>query len=247
MSGEGKYVYCIIKGNEGRNFGQIGIGERGDIVSTIGYKDISAVISDSPMTKYTINRRNMTDHEKVIEEVMKDYSVLPVRFCTIAAGAEDIRTLLRRRYAEFKGLLKDMDNKVEVGLKALWNDMNRIFQEIVTENKKVRIFKKKADAMADNSNKIALGKAVKEALDDKKDKEAKRILSTFKRAAVDIRTNSLLGDRMLLNAAFLIGRSHEKEFDYLIEDLVKKHDDRMIFKYVGPIPPFNFVNIVVKW
>lgn len=247
MSGEGKYVYCIIKGNEGRNFGQIGIGERGDIVSTIGYKDISAVISDSPMTKYTINRRNMTDHEKVIEEVMKDYSVLPVRFCTIAAGAEDIRTLLRRRYAEFKGLLKDMDNKVEVGLKALWNDMNRIFQEIVTENKKVRIFKKKVDAKADNSNKIALGKAVKETLDDKKDKEAKKILSTFKRAAVDIRTNDLLGDRMLLNAAFLIDRSHEKEFDYLVEDVVKEYNDRTTFKYVGPIPPFNFVNIVVKW
>ncbi len=247
MSRKGKYVYSIIEGNEGRNFGPIGIGERGDIVSTISYNDISAVISDSPVTKYIINRRNMTDHEKVIEEVMKDYSVLPVRFCTIAAGAEEIRTLLRRRYTEFKGLLKDMDNKVEIGLKALWKDMNRIFQEIVTESKKVRNLKKNADAKADNSNKIALGKAVKEALDDKKDKEAKKILNTFKRAAVDIRTNNLLGDRMLLNTAFLIDRSHEKEFDYLVEDVVKEYNDRTTFKYVGPIPPFNFVNIVVKW
>ncbi len=247
MSRKEKYVYCIIEGNEGRNFGPIGIGERVDIVSTIGYHDISAVISSSPMTKYVINRENMITHERVIEEVMKDYTVLPVRFCTIASSAEDIRTLLRRRYSEFKGLLKDMDNKVEIGVKALWKDMNQIFQEIVTESKKVRSLKKKADAKANNSNKIALGKVVKETLDDKKDKEAKRILNTFKRAVVDIRTNNLIGDRMLLNAAFLINRSHEKEFDYLVEDVVKEYNDRTTFKYVGPIPPFNFVNIVVKW
>ena len=52
---------------------------------------------------------------------------------------------------------------------------------------------------------------------------------------------------MFLNAAFLIDRSREKEFDFLVEDLVKKHEDQMMFKYVGPIPAFNFVNIVVKW
>jgi len=120
MPGEGKYVYCIIESNEGRNFGPIGIGERGDIVSTIGYNDISAVISSSPMTKYVINRENMMAHERVIEVVMKDYTVLPVRFCTIASSAEEVRTLLRRRYSEFKGLLRDMDNKVEMGLKAIW-------------------------------------------------------------------------------------------------------------------------------
>ena len=60
MEREGKYLYCIIEGNEGRNYGPIGIGKRGDIVSTIGYNDISAVISSSPITKYVIDRENMT-------------------------------------------------------------------------------------------------------------------------------------------------------------------------------------------
>ncbi len=55
MAKEGKYIYCIINGNEGRNFGPIGIGKRADIVSTIGYKDISAIISSSPITRYVID------------------------------------------------------------------------------------------------------------------------------------------------------------------------------------------------
>ncbi len=250
MSKEGIYLYCIIESNEGRNFGPIGIGERGDIVSTIGYNDISAVISSSPMTKYVINRENMMAHEKVIEQIMKDYTVLPVRFCTIAASAEEVRTLLRRRYAEFKGLLRDMDNKVEVGLKGIWKDMNRIFGEIAEDNQEVKQLKKKGEGKSNKSgsaSKVSLGKAVKKALDEKKDDETRKILNTFKRSAIDVRTNDLFGDSMFLNAAFLIDRTREKEFDYLVEDLVKKYEQQAKFKYVGPVPPFNFVNIVVKW
>ena len=250
MVNEGKYLYCVIKSNEGRNFGPIGIGKRGDVVATVGYNDISAVISNSPMTQYVINRENMTSHEKVIEEVMQDYTVLPVRFCTIAASAEEVRNLLRRRYPEFRGLLRDMDNKVEMGLKALWKDMNQIFREIAEEDREVRKLKKEAQGKSGQtktSSKIALGKAVKKALEAKKDKEAAKILSTFKRTAIDLRTNDSFGDPMFLNTAFLIDRSREKEFDYLVEELVEKYMDRANFKYVGPAPPFNFVNIVVKW
>ncbi|MBC8459081.1 MAG: GvpL/GvpF family gas vesicle protein [Deltaproteobacteria bacterium] len=250
MLDEGKYVYCIIESNEGRNFGSIGIGQRGDIVSTIGFNDISAVISSSPMTNYVINRENMTTHERVIEEVMKDYTVLPVRFCTIASSAEEIRTLLRRRHSEFKGLLRDMDNKVEMGLKALWKDVNQIFHEIAEKNQEVRKLKKKARGKAGRGNnalKIDLGKAVKKALESKKADEARSVVNMFKRTAIDAKTNDVFGDSMFLNAAFLIDRTREKEFDFMVEDLVKKYEDRATFKYVGPIPPFNFVNIVVKW
>ncbi|MFH1293583.1 MAG: GvpL/GvpF family gas vesicle protein [Pseudomonadota bacterium] len=250
MIHEGEYVYCIIEGNEGRNFGHVGIGGRGDVVSTVGYENISAVISSSPMTKYVINRENMISHEMVIEEVMKDYTVLPVRFCTIASSAEEIRSLLRKRYSEFKGLLRDMDNKVETGLKILWKDMDRIFKEIVEDNKEIKKLKNKSEgksAKIDNTAKVVLGKAVKEALDKKKADEAWGILNKFKRTHVDVKENNLFGDSMFLNAAFLIDRSREKEFDFLVEDLVKKHEDRMAFKYIGPAPPFKFVNIVVKW
>jgi hypothetical protein len=250
METEGKYVYCIIESNEGRNYGPTGIGQRGDIVSTIGYNDVSAVISSSPMTKYVINRENMTAHEKVIEEVMKDYTVLPVRFCTIASSAEEVRTLLRRRYSEFKGLLRDMDNKVEMGLKALWKDMNQIFSELAEKNQEVKSLKKKAESRREKGEqhlKLTLGKAVKEALEAKKVREGEGILKRLKRSAIDLRTNETFGDSMFLNAAFLIDRLREKEFDYLVEDLVKQYEDRVNFKYVGPAPPFNFVNIVVKW
>ena len=117
MEKEGQYIYCIIATRQERNFGPIGIGSRGDEVLTIGYDDLSMVVSNHPLTKLVVNSDNMLAHERVIEKVMEEFdSVLPVRFCTIASSADEIRNLLDRRCREFKNALKDMDHKIELGV-----------------------------------------------------------------------------------------------------------------------------------
>ena len=244
MSQTGKYIYCIIEEKYDRNFGTIGIGNRKDLVSTLCYNDISAVISDTPMSKYVINKANLTAHEVVIEHVMKDYTVLPVRFCTIASNPEEIRSLLRRRYPEFKRLFRDMDNKIEMGLKVVWKDMDAIFGEISSSNKIIKKLKSNI-ADLDRDIKIEAGKQVQKALAEKKQDEKQIITRKLKRISVDVKENDVIGDSMLLNLACLIDRTHEKEFDNTINDLAAEHENRFFFKYVGPIPPFNFVNIKV--
>ena len=46
----GEYMYCIIRCPQPRQFMTRGIGERGDIVYTIPFDDLAAVVSDSPPT-----------------------------------------------------------------------------------------------------------------------------------------------------------------------------------------------------
>jgi hypothetical protein len=244
MSQIGKYIYCIIEEKFDRNFGTIGIGNRKDLVSTLCFNGISAVISDTPMFKYVVNKANLTAHEMVIEHVMKDYTVLPVRFCTIASNLEEIRSLIRRRYPEFKGLFRDMDNKIEMGLKVVWKDMDAIFGEISASNKIIKKIKSNISGL-DRDIKIEAGKQVQKALAKKKQDEGQIIIRKLKRISVDVKENDAIGDSMLLNLACLIDRTHEKEFDNTINDLAAEYENRFFFKYVGPIPPFNFVNIEV--
>ena len=54
-------------------------------------------------------------------------------------------------------------------------------------------------------------------------------------------------DRMVLNAAFLVEKSREAEFDHAVSRLDEELGPRALFKYVGPVPPYNFVNITVNW
>ncbi|MFH1620365.1 MAG: GvpL/GvpF family gas vesicle protein [bacterium] len=122
---EGKYIYCIIRpgqacggaaakasgrhNDQGLSFGPLGIGERGDEVHTVRSGDIAAVVSDSPVKSYAVSRENLLAHEKAIEAVMKEHTVLPVRFCK-RYGVKKIVThcphcfhVLKNEYPRFGG------------------------------------------------------------------------------------------------------------------------------------------------
>jgi len=47
--------------------------------------------------------------------------------------------------------------------------------------------------------------------------------------------------------AFLVETEREAEFDRRVEALGDAVDGRLRVKYVGPVPPSNFVEIVVTW
>jgi len=245
---EGKYIYCIIESKQERNFGPIGIGERGDELLTIGYDDLSMVVSNHPIAKLTANRENFVGHEKAIEEVMKEFdSVLPVRFGTIASGADEIRNLLDRRYREFKSALRDMEHKVELGVKGIWNDMDVVFSEIVEGNETIKNLRKqlKGKGSQNVQVKINIGQLVKKELDQKKEKQAEEIVDRLRRMSYEYKLNKTIGDEMFMNVAFLVDKGREKEFDNTMDDLCDEYEDKMKFMYAGPLPVFNFVNILI--
>ena len=103
-----QYVYGIISCKEPREFGAKGIGGRGDTVHTLHYRDLAAVLSDSAVKEYDNSRRNMMAHMVVLEELMRDYTVLPVRFGTVAPKPQSvIDNVLAPRYDELIGLLAE--------------------------------------------------------------------------------------------------------------------------------------------
>lgn len=249
MDKSGHYIYCIISTRQERNFGPIGVGEGGAEVLTIGYEDLSMVVSGHPPVKLLASRENMIAHEKVIEEVMKEFdSVLPVRFGTIAASTDEIRNLLDRRCVEFKSLLRNMDHKVELGVRGTWKNMEIIFKEIAEENKEIRKAKEAIQNAGDKNNiraKVKVGKLVEGALVRKKEAEQELIVDALRKIAVDHKLNKTVGDEMFINASFLVDKGWEKEFDNAMDDLSEKYEDRIKFAYSGPMPVFNFANIVI--
>ena len=125
--------------------------------------------------------------------------------------------------------------------------MDAVFSEIVKENDAIKKLKKALTVL--NSNdlqaKMALGRMVKKALDEKKGKQADQIVEKLRRTSCEHKLNDTIGDEMFMNAAFLVDKGREKEFDNIIEDLSDEYKNRVRFMYSGPLPVFNFVNIVI--
>lgn len=247
---DGKYLYAIIVCPEARQFNARGVGERGDVVHTINHGRLAAVVSDSPVVEYDNSRRNMMAHTVVLEEVMEEFDLLPVRFGTIAPDPHMVETrLLQSRYDEFTHLLGQIENRVELGLKAFWYE-GAFIDEIVQENEAIRRMR---DALRDRPvdetyyERIRLGEAVEKALAEKRMHDAEMILSRIRPHVHKTRSNKTISDRMVLNAAFLVDAAMEPMVDAAIQELDRELSDRLMFKYVGPVPPYNFVNIVVDW
>lgn len=72
-------------------------------------------------------------------------------------------------------------------------------------------------------------------------------MDNLKLLCTSVKSNDLVNDKMVLNATFLVDKMREPEFDDRIVTLSENHADHLKVKYVGPIPPFNFVELVIPW
>ncbi len=242
----GKYVYCIIRSEETLRFGPIGIGAEPGDVHTIHYKEIAAVVSDTPIEVFDATRENVLAHERVNETVMREHTVIPMSFGTVFKTRDDIIELLRAAFEAFKDVLNKMEGKLEFGLKVLW-DRDVMLREIETEDEDVSRLKSEISSQKGSTYfaRMQYGRLVDAALEQRSERYVQEIFEELRPVAVASRANKPIGDRMIMNAAFLVSREEEQAFDAKVKEIGARHD-KLTFKYTGPWPPYNFVNIRLK-
>jgi hypothetical protein len=241
----GKYVYCVIHTKGSPSFGAIGIGAEAAEVHTITYKDVAAVVSDTPIEVYDPTRENVLAHERVNECVMRKHTVIPMSFGTVFKTADDIVELLRSAYQAFHDVLQKMQNKMEFGLKVLW-DPDEVIRALQEEDENLRRLREDI-AMRRTSSfaRMQYGRLVDSLLQRRSETYVEDILSSLRPVSVASRVIKCIGDRMILNAAFLVARQEEASFDKKVKE-VGGRLHHLTFRYTGPWPPYNFVNIRLK-
>ena len=244
-----RYLYAVIRGAAPRTFEAKGIGARGDTVYTITNGKLSAVVSLTPPVEYENTRRNMMAHQLVLEEVMRSADLLPVRFGTVAPDDATIITrLLDLRGEELDHMLEQMRDRVELGLKASWQE-GVVFKEILEDN--LAILKLRDSLVGRTPEKshfdrMKLGEMIAKAMADKRQADELMVLDRVRAFVHKTKLNKPIGDEMVLNAAFLVERAQEPALDAAIKQMDAEIGHRLKFRYVGPVPPYNFVNIIVS-
>jgi hypothetical protein len=245
-AGRGRYVYCIIRAGQPLRFGPIGMDDQWPEVYTINYKDMAAVVSDVPIVPLDSTRENVLAHERVNETVMRDQTVIPMSFGTIFKTREDIVELLRSAYEAFADVLAKMQDKLEFGLKVLW-DREQIVRSIEEEDEDIHRLKSEISSQKGSTYfaRMQYGRLIDSALQQRSERYVAEFLQRLRDVSVASRVNRSIGDKMIMNAAFLVQRDQEQAFDRGIKEIAS-HFDKLTFKYTGPWPPYNFVNIRLK-
>lgn len=253
-SDTGTYVYCVAPAQPfvggSVHFSSPAIGRQGGEVRWIQHNDLVAVVSTSPRIRYTLRREYLEAHERVVEETMAHTDVLPVSFGSVAESDERVRSrLLSRRFDELHQYLEYVRGRVELGVRAHWN-RERVFEEVVAENPEIRGLRENIAGRSPEATyyeRIQLGEMTEATIVAKREAEADALLSALSPLAEETKVNKELTDMMVLNAAFLVDKTREQLFDAQVQSISETETGRLILQYVGPVPPYNFVNLRVHW
>ena len=247
-SGEpAKYVYCIVETDDAIDLGPMGIGD-GAPVYSLHHGGLAAVVSDTPLRLYDPTRENLLAHELVNERMMREHTVIPMSFGTVFRTDADVVELLRTTGTAFSDILRTIRGKVELGLKAVW-DRERAVSDIESQDAEIRRLKEEITRKGQGSTYFArmqLARLLEAALEERARRTVGDIHDMLRPLSVARRSNKLIGDNMILNAAYLVDRAREVEFDGAVEALGERYRGLLELKYTGPWPPYNFVNIRLK-
>ena len=243
-----QYIYCVIAADRPLTFATPGIAGADFTVYTINYRDLAAVVSESPARGYENTKRNMTAHMKVLEEAMRSQTILPIRFNSVSPSAAAVRDqVLTPGYDTLKSQLAKFDGHIEMGVKAFWHE-NVLYNEIVAANDDIRRLRDRIAGRSPDATyreRVRLGEMVEKALEAKRSAERDALIARLRPFTVDMVVHDPLTERMALNAALLMKTSEQKHFEQALNAIDAEEDGRMTFKCVGPVPTYNFVEIAL--
>ncbi len=242
------YLYGVVHAQQDRSFGPVGLSTQGtpnDILLKAhqGFGVIYSAKDIGEDDEIPATRKNLINHQKVIETVMTEMTILPFSFGTVVDNEQQIFDLMEQRKDEFAVSLDKIDGKIELSLKVMWESMDPIFMGLMEENEAIKTKKEylAVNNIQDQNEKIELGRMVEEALLAKKDEMANRVTKKLQPLALDMKVQKNITEAMFANLAFFLSAEDEKKFDKAVNDLSDELSENIVFKYVGPIAPFNFL------
>lgn len=243
----GIYAFCAIPKDKPQQFDRVKIDSVDRQLYTIHYLDIAMVAAKVPLKIYPPKKEYVLAHEKVVSDIMKQYTVIPMSFGNVFQSEDDILVLLKKLYPQFTMIFPRIANKIEVGLKVI-GKKEWLEEEIKNDSQVLKLTKEVAGKTYDASfyDRIKLGELAGQFFAMKRQLLAEQIYEPLAQLAAEANLNETVSERLLLNAAFLIDKGDELRFDERVNELYEKWKDYAVFKYSGPWPPYNFINLQLK-
>lgn len=248
MADNGYYLYGVIKNvSIGENIP--GVDQRGKVfiapfdgiagvISSVGMDEFSEVSLKKNLESLDWVRERVFSHERVVEEIMKQTAVIPMKFCTIFTGIERVFELLKNRYEFFLDLLEAYSGKCEWGIKVYRNNQNVGTRPSSSgmeylKNKKAEYDRLEADEKRINAF-------------------LENILKRIKAAAQDTRINRLTPEELLnyegkptkeqvLNISILIEKDETEKLKKVIDEIADEYRETLMLEAAGPLPVYSFI------
>ena len=223
-----------------------------ETISFIPYKDIAAVVSysDIIVKPDNVNKKivaqQLLKHQKIIEHVMgMGHTIIPMKLCTYIENEDMVIELLRSGYKILKKIENEANNKIEVDIIAVWAEFGEVIKKLL-ENEDIRSAKEKFEAKPDGAtveDQKALGFLISGILKKKNTVVAEKCYKFLKEYFISTKKHDVMDDQMIFNTSFLVDRDKIENFNEAVDTLDEQQNDKINFRYVGPLPCYSFYGL----
>lgn len=225
-----------------------GVGDPPRAVRAIEAGGLLALVSDVEPSWTAATRHDVEAHERVLSQVVARGTVVPMRFGVVLDSDQHVRDLLVRDGAELREVLDRVRDRVQMSVKAFYAE-DALLRAVVEQHPEL---KRRSDALnaqpleRTQADRIALGQEIARAVEERRASDQEALLPRLTAAAVDARVEPPAGDRQLLNVQLLVDRERRHELDEAVRALQAEHAPRIAFRYVGPLAPYSFTDMVLE-
>jgi hypothetical protein len=244
---EGLYIYGIARKAEAPAVAAPAVHDSDNPILLIDCDPYAVLASRISIREVDATRRHMMAHTRVLERAMEKATLLPMRFGMVVPDEAALRARIVVHAGKIGATLGELDGRVEFGLRVAFAE-GVAAKEIGRDRPDLA---RRSEALAKRNpnetyyERIDLGRAVEAALIEKKRREGQRIAALLKPLAVRLVELGISDDEGILNAALLVERSAEPGLAAMVEALDAETPGRFAMRYVGPVPPFNFVRMTL--
>lgn len=238
------YVYGIVPGDVKLNSGVHGVGDPPGEVRLVRSGDLAALVSEIDVTRPLGTPDDLQAHEEILDAVVAEAPVLPLRFGG-ALASEDavVAELLEPNHDEFAAALGELEDRAEYIVRGRYVEQ-AILEEILSGNSKAARLGDRirgADPDATRELRIQLGEIINNAVAAKRETDTRDVLAAMKDHCAGSFVREPTSELDAVYAAFLIADDQAGDFERVVQDLSDRWQGRVELTVRGPMAPYDFV------
>ena len=217
-------------------------GRREAPVRLIVHGDLAAVVSDVDADA-RIRRDDLLAHARLLESLVEASTVLPMRFGVIVETDQEVaRNILEPGESGLTALLQSFDGLIQLTVKA-HHDQDQALRHLLRVRPDLRALRDETgEGPASYPAQLKLGEAIATGFEALVKSDGAMLEDQLSGIAERIVLGDVAGQNQVLNAALLVRRTARTETDEAIARLRRTLPDRLRLRYIGPQPPYSFVD-----
>jgi len=252
---QGWWIYCIVPvgrvpppGITGVACGELTLVESGGLAALVSPVPLSE-FGEAPLREHLNDlkwlEQTVRAHEAVVDEVLRDGPVVPMRICTIYRELDQVEAMLESRAPRFREALERLSGRAEWGVKIV------VQRALLEDHARGRMASDEEDGTSEGvayvarKKRAAVLRGETDRLLDSVVRETHARLEEWSAGSVVLpaQNRELAGyeGEMVFNAAYLVEHERVETFGQLLKELGAQYGEMgFAFDLTGPWPAYNF-------